>query len=113
MIAKNYCNVKQLNYTQLTTINFNRAMAREKVERMKKQTFTGTLTRNKRKNCSYYGNPKFWGVFENENGETLSGTTATDASCGYSFLNNRTAEKVITYHETKTGNIIFFFIEEV
>ena len=79
---------------------------------MKKFTFTGTLTSYKRRNSSYYGNPKFWGIFEDNNGNLLEGTTATDASCGYSFLNNQTAEKVITYHETKTGNIIFDYIEE-
>jgi hypothetical protein len=87
-------------------------MTRERVEKMKKFTFRGTLTRYERRNCSYYGNPKFFGVFEDSNGNLLEGTTAMDASCGYSFLNNREAEKVITYHETKTGNIIFDYIEE-
>ena len=87
-------------------------MTREKVENMKKQTFKGTMTSYERRNSSYYGNPKFWGVFEDNNGNLLEGTTATDASCGYSFLNNREEEKVITYHETKTGNIIFDYIRE-
>ena len=79
---------------------------------MKTLTFKGTLINHERKNNSVNGNPKFYGVFENENGETLSGTTATDASCGYSFLNNRTIEKTISYHITKTGNIIFDYITE-
>ena len=79
---------------------------------MKHFTFTGKMKSYERRNCSCYGNPKFWGVFEDNNGNLLEGTTAADASCGYSFLNNREAGKVITYHETKTGNIIFDYIEE-
>lgn len=80
---------------------------------MKKLQFIGTMTRYERKNNSYYGNPKYMGVFENENGDCLVGTTASDASCAYSFLNNQNTKKVITYHETKTGNVIIDYIEEV
>ena len=36
---------------------------------MKKLTFTGTLTYYKRLNCSIYGNPAFYGEFENEHGD--------------------------------------------
>ena len=77
---------------------------------MKKLQFTGKLTSYERKNNSINGNPKYFGVFKNENGEILKATTATDAGCAYSFLNNREAEKVITYHETKTGNYIIDYI---
>lgn len=80
---------------------------------MKKSIFKGTLISYERRNNSKNGNPKYYGVFKSENGEILRGTTATDASCGYSFLNNRTAEKTIEYHETKTGRIVIDYIKEV
>lgn len=79
---------------------------------MVKSQFTGTMIRHERRNNSYYGNPRYMGVFENENGDYLVGTTASNASCAYSFLNNTASKKVITYHETKTGNIVIDYIEE-
>ena len=79
---------------------------------MKKLTFTGTMTRYERLNNSSYGNPRYMGVFKDNNGNYLIGKTGINASCGYSFLNNREAEKEVTYHETRTGNIIFDYIEE-
>lgn len=78
---------------------------------MKKFTFTGKLAQYERRNNSIYGNPKYYGVFENENGETLSGTTASDASCAYSFLNNKEANRTVTYHITRTDNTIIDYIE--
>jgi hypothetical protein len=80
---------------------------------MKKLQFTGTMIRYEKRNNSYYGNPKYMLVFENEKGDYLIGNTASNASCAYSCLNNQTAKKVITYHETKTGNVIIDYIEEV
>ena len=80
---------------------------------MKKSTFTGKLVRYERRNNSYYGNPKYMGVFEEENGDYLIGTTASNASCAYSFLNNPDCMKNIEYHETKTGNIVIDYIREV
>ena len=77
---------------------------------MKKSIFKGTLIRYERMNNSVNGNPKYYGVFEATNGEILRGTTGTDSACGYSFLNNQTAEKEIEYHETKTGNIVIDYI---
>ena len=75
-------------------------------------TFKGTLVRYERLNNSYYGNPRYMGVYENENGNYLIGTTASNASCAYSFLNNQDGMKNIEYHETKTGNIVFDYIME-
>ena len=76
-----------------------------------KKTFTGKLIHYERKNNSYYGNPKYYGVFENENGEVLTATTATNASCAYGFLNSQDKERTIAYHTTKTGNNIIDYIE--
>ena len=78
---------------------------------MKKLTFTGTLTYYKRLNCSIYGNPAFYGEFENKHGEVLRGRTASNAACSYGFLNYEDRPREITYHVTRTGNIIFDYIK--
>ena len=78
---------------------------------MKKLKFTGTLTYYKRLNCSIYGNPAYYGEFENAAGETLKGRTASNASCAYGFLNYEDRPREITYHVTRTGNIIFDYIK--
>ena len=77
---------------------------------MKKLQFTGKLISYERLENSEYGNPKYYGVFENENGDILKATTGTDCSCGYSFLNNQNEVRTIDYHETKTGNYIIDYI---
>ena len=77
---------------------------------MKKLQFTGKLISYERKNNSYNGNPKYYGVFKNESGDVLKAITATDASCAYSFLNNQDKSRVVEYHETKTGNYIIDYI---
>ena len=77
---------------------------------MKKLQFTGKLTNYEKMNNSINGNPKYFGVFENENGDTLKAITATDASCAYSFLNNPNETRTIEYHETKRGNYIIDYI---
>ena len=78
---------------------------------MKKQTFTSKLIHYERKNNSYYGNPKYFGIFQNEQGETLTATTAINASCAYGFLNYQDKERTITYNTTKTGKNIMDYIE--
>ena len=78
---------------------------------MKKKVFIGRLTDYERRNSSYYGNPKYYGEFESENGETFRGITKTDAACAYGFLNEREAVRKVTYHTTKTGNTIIDYIE--
>ena len=78
---------------------------------MRKLTFIGKLIDYERRNCSQYGNPKFYGVFQNKEGKTLKGITATDASCAYGFLNNIENERTVTYHVTRTGNCIIDYID--
>ena len=78
---------------------------------MKKYTFTGKLIDYKRLNCSVYGNPAYYGWFENDAGETLSGKTASDAQCAYGFLNKEQNKREITYHVTRTGNVIIDYIK--
>ena len=77
---------------------------------MKKQTFTGKMTRYERLNSSYYGNPRYEGTFEDAEGNELYAKTASDSACGYSFLNEREKTRVIEYHETRTGNLIIDYI---
>lgn len=77
---------------------------------MKKQTFEGILIGYERRNNSINGNPKYHGIFENENGEILRATTGTDCACAYSFLNEKDKARVIEYHETRTGNLIIDYI---
>ena len=77
---------------------------------MKKMTFTGKLVNYERRNSSYYRNPKYCGYFENEK-DSFCGTTATDASCAYGFLNDMDKERIVTYHITKTGNAIIDYIK--
>ena len=78
---------------------------------MKKNTFIGKLSWCERRNNSYYGNPKYFGIFENENGEILQATTASNASCAYEFLNQKDDKKEITYHTTKAGSNIIDYIK--
>ena len=78
---------------------------------MKKYEFIGKLTRYEHKNCSVYGNPRYYGVFEDKNGNWLEATTASDAACAYGFLNYPESMRKITYHITKKGNNIIDYIE--
>ncbi len=78
---------------------------------MKRYTFTGKLIDYERRNSSQYGNPKFYGIFQNEQGEELEGITATDAMCAYCFLNHMENKRTVTYHVTRTGNCIIDYID--
>ena len=77
---------------------------------MKKSQFIGTMISYERRNNSVNGNPKYFGIFENENGDILRGTTGTDCSCAYSFLNKQDKNRTIEYHTTRTGNVIIDYI---
>ena len=77
---------------------------------MKKLQFTGKLISYERRNNSVNGNPKYMGVFEAENGDILRATTASDASCAYSFLNKQDKNRTVEYHITRTGNVIIDYI---
>ena len=77
---------------------------------MKRKEFTGKLSYYESLNRSCYGNPRYYGVFTNERGETLVGKTAANAACAYGFLNYQNAPRKVTYHITRNGNIIFDYI---
>lgn len=101
---------------------------------MKKITVNKVYFRNlERLNSSYYGNPKFEGEMVLPDGSTIYGKTATDSSAGYAIQNHEAYEEqitreidgetwytyreriksyaTVTYHETKSGNIIFDYVE--
>ncbi len=77
---------------------------------MKRYEFVGKLVDYKSLNCSCYGNPAYYGWFEDKEGNCISGRTASNASCAYGFLNDRERERKITYHYTRTGNMIIDYI---
>ena len=59
------------------------------------------------RNTSYYGNPSYYITFENEEGETIKGYTAPNASCGYSCTNSEFRKfAYIEFHITKGGKVI-------
>ena len=61
-----------------------------------------------RRNNSYYGNPSYQLITQTEDGETLIGKTATNATLGYEVSWTWEGEwKVLAYHFTKNGNCIF------
>lgn len=61
-----------------------------------------------RLNNSIYGNPCYHLIVEDEEGEILTGKTATNAVLGYEVSYTWEGEKkVLAYHYTKNGNIIF------
>ena len=78
---------------------------------MKRLTFTGTIENYRRLPLSVNGNPAYWATFVNEEGETLTGRTASDAMCAYGFLNWQEKPRTVTYHITAKGNVIFDYIE--
>lgn len=77
---------------------------------MKRKIFVGKLVDYERRNSSYEGNPKFYGVFKNAEGNILEATTATNASCAYAFLNKKEEVREVEYHTTRTGNNIIDYI---
>ena len=80
---------------------------------MKQIEITATVTAARRKNTSYYGNPSYYIDFITPDGESLTGYTATNAACGYGCTNYINKPCRLTYHETRTGNIIIDFMEKV
>lgn len=73
---------------------------------MRTQTFVGKLVDYEQLNASFYGNPRYEVIFENEKGELLKGKTASNSKAGFVLLNDRNCVKEVTYHQTRTGNII-------
>ena len=73
-----------------------------------KMESTFKILKIERLNNSFYGNPRYRLTVEDENGEILTGKTETNASLGYAVDYNWKGEKkVIEYHYTKGGNLIF------
>ena len=83
----------------------------ERKREMKRYEFIGRLDYYKRLNSSYCGNPAYYGEFINSDGETLKGRTASNAACAYGFLNQIEQPRKITYHITRTGNVIFDYVD--
>lgn len=70
--------------------------------------FSGQITSREWLKNSMYGNPCCKLTITNDEGETLVGRTATNAHCAY--IADEGLNALITYHTTKTGNVIIDFI---
>lgn len=99
-----------MNYNKYCKLP-RRGYGRKEMDEMKRYEFIGHLDYYKRLNSSYCGNPAYYGEFTNSNGETLSGRTASNAACAYGFLNQIEQPRKITYHVTRTGNVIFDYVD--
>lgn len=81
---------------------------------MKKQTALLTIKKIERLNNSYYGNPKYYIIAKNEQGQTLVGKTATNAAIGYMLGYDSEGRKYLfDYHTTANGNIIFDYAKKI
>ena len=59
------------------------------------------------RNTSVYGNPSYYILFENSEGETIKGYTAANAACAYGCTNSEFREfACIVYHITKSGKVV-------
>lgn len=68
----------------------------------------------KRGNNSYYGNPSYFVTVENENGETVTGRTASNAAIGYFLSYSHEGKKLnFDYHYTANGNLIFDYAKAI
>ena len=81
---------------------------------MKEIKVRGRIISTRYKSTSYYGNPKYFVSFKNEEtDEVLWGETANNAACAYGIENSEFKKAaVITYHVTRTGNIIVDYINK-
>lgn len=82
---------------------------------MKRIKINGRIISATYKSTSFYGNPKFRVLFENnETGEILRGETANDAACAYGINNScYKTSCYITYHITRNGNLILDYLREI
>ena len=63
------------------------------------------------RNTSVYGNPSYYILFENSEGETIKGYTAANAACAYGCTNSEFREfACIVYHITKSGKVVIDYI---
>lgn len=81
---------------------------------MKEFIAKGTIKRIERLKNSYVGNPAYSIVFKTDD-DILIGRTATNAVLGYQcYWTWEGEEKILAYHVTKNGNVIFdHLVEEV
>ena len=77
----------------------------------------GRLDRIIREGVSYYGNPHYWIKVVTTEGEVIYGKTCVNGAIGYGLTNGGVGENARirewTYHETRTGNIIFDFVSDI
>ena len=74
---------------------------------MKKEQQTFTIYSIYRGNLSYYGNPSWHLVLQDEQGNTYRAKTASNASVAYSIGSHwLDTAKTLQYHYTKNGNMI-------
>lgn len=72
----------------------------------RKQTI-GKIKGTSYRNTSYFGNPSYYILFENSEGETIKGYTAANAACAYGCTNSEFSKfACIEYHITKGGKVI-------
>ena len=72
-----------------------------------RQKTIGKIKGTSYRNTSYYGNPSYYVLFEDEKGETIKGYTAPNSSCAYGCKNPDLREfAYIEYHSTKSGKIV-------
>lgn len=80
---------------------------------MKQIVIKGRIISTRYKSTSYYGNPKYYVSFEDKNGEYYRGETANNAACAYGISNNDLKEScIITFHYTRTGNLIIDYVHK-
>lgn len=81
---------------------------------MKKQNANFKVVTVKRGNNSIYGNPSYFLTVETENGEQITGRTASDAAIGYELGYSHEGKTLnFDYHYTATGNLIFDYANNV
>lgn len=73
----------------------------------KKQTNKALVCNIDKLNCTVWGNPRYRVVLHNlDNNETMRGNTASDHQFVY-CMPTLGAIVSVTWHKTKTGNVIF------
>ena len=80
---------------------------------MKNFKTRAVITKLRKGNNSYYGNPSWFVYFTDCNGFTHYAKTASNASCAYRLGDYCTGKEFeISYHITNNGNMIIDYIEE-
>ena len=80
---------------------------------MKTNTIIAKVKQIIKKGYSFYGNPHYTLILETSTGSEIQCKTAVNGSIGYGLTNYRNKYGIFTYHETKKGNIILDFAEDI